>query len=305
MGDGRPNTRSTASQARTPVRVKPEPEQVFAFGPDLCYLRPRTPVRALARSVERGSDGQPATHRPPAPGPRVHRGVHARAGYPPSVREIGEAVGLTSPSTRARPPRHAAAARLPAPRPHQAARHRGALRPEVGRRGRAPPGAPRARSSATSPPAPTCWPRRTSRRSCPVPGRLHRRRRALHAPGARRLDDRRRHPRRRLRGGPLRSPTADEGRHRRRRHPRRGGHGQDLPAHGAPRSCCCRPTPARRRWCSTPPRSRSTAGSSPCSAASSPRPGPPAPGAFRSLPPRRAAPRPERPTGYSLASASS
>ena len=34
----------------------------------------------------------------------------------------------------------------------------------------------------------------------PVPDRLHRRRRPVHAAGARRLDDRRRHPRRRLRG---------------------------------------------------------------------------------------------------------
>ena len=27
-------------------------------------------------------------------------------------------------------------------------------------------------------------------------------------------------------------------RHRRRRHPRRGGHGEDVPAHAATRSCC-------------------------------------------------------------------
>jgi len=31
--------------------------------------------------------------------PRIHRGADPRRGYPPSVREIGEAVGLTSPST--------------------------------------------------------------------------------------------------------------------------------------------------------------------------------------------------------------
>ena len=90
-------------------------------------------------------------------------------GYPPSVREIGEAVGLTSPSTV-----HAHLATLqqpglPAARPHQAPGHRGPLRPHVRRGRRAPAGAPRARWSATSPPAPTCWPRRTSRRCSPLP----------------------------------------------------------------------------------------------------------------------------------------
>ena len=54
-------------------------------------------------------------------------------GYPPSVREIGEAVGLTSPSTVHT---HLATLQrlgLPPPRPHQAPGHRGALRPHLGR----------------------------------------------------------------------------------------------------------------------------------------------------------------------------
>ena len=59
-------------------------------------------------------------------------------GYPPSVREIGEAVGLSSSSTV-----HAHLAALQdkgylTPRPHQAPRHRGPLRRRVGRAGRAP-----------------------------------------------------------------------------------------------------------------------------------------------------------------------
>ena len=52
-------------------------------------------------------------------------------GYPPSVREIGEAVGLTSPSTVHN---HLASLQrlgLPAARPHQASCHRGPVRPVV------------------------------------------------------------------------------------------------------------------------------------------------------------------------------
>ena len=65
-------------------------------------------------------------------------------GYPPSVREIGEAVGPHLALHRALAPGHAPAPRLPAPRPDQAPGHRGPLRPELGRRRpRAAPGAPR------------------------------------------------------------------------------------------------------------------------------------------------------------------
>ena len=107
-------------------------------------------------------------HHPPASGPRLHRAQIRDRGYPPSVREIGEASAsrrrrrCTATSTRSAP-------RLPAPRPDQAAGDRGALGPQLRRGDGAPAGPPRARSSATSPPAPTCWPRRTSRSCCPVP----------------------------------------------------------------------------------------------------------------------------------------
>ena len=53
-------------------------------------------------------------------------------GYPPSVREIGEAVGLTSPSTVHSHLRTLQNARLPAPRPDQAAGHRSALGSQLG-----------------------------------------------------------------------------------------------------------------------------------------------------------------------------
>ena len=49
--------------------------------------------------------------------------------------------------------------------------------------------------------APTCWPSRTSKSCCRSPARLHRQRRALHAAGARRFDDRCRHLGSRLRRG--------------------------------------------------------------------------------------------------------
>src|SRR3954451_9381276 len=64
-------------------------------------------------------------------------------GYPPSVREIGSEGGLPSTSHRPCPLRHPPAPRVPAPRPHQAARHRGPLRRRVGIDGRAPSRPPR------------------------------------------------------------------------------------------------------------------------------------------------------------------
>ena len=102
--------------------------------------------------------------------PRVHRVSRSRErGYPPSVREIGEAVGLTSPSTV-----HSHLNTLQRlgylrrdPTKPRAIEVRYDTEPR--RRHGAPPRPPRARSSATSPPAPTCSPRRTSRSCCPVP----------------------------------------------------------------------------------------------------------------------------------------
>ena len=118
-------------------------------------------------------------------------------GYPPSVREIGEAVGLSSTSTV-----HAHLAALqdkgfltrdPA-KPRAIEVHyesASGARSSGGRCATSP-------SSATSPRAPASSPPRTSRsRACPRG--LHRRRPAVHAAGPRRLDDRRRDPRRRLR----------------------------------------------------------------------------------------------------------
>ncbi|MEZ5247820.1 MAG: helix-turn-helix domain-containing protein [Ilumatobacteraceae bacterium] len=88
-------------------------------------------------------------------------------GYPPSVREIGEAVGLTSPSTV-----HSHLASLERMgflrRDPTKPRDRGALRPELGCGDRAPPGTPRP-PRRRRPPAPTCSHRRTSRRSIPSP----------------------------------------------------------------------------------------------------------------------------------------
>ena len=191
-------------------------------------------------------------------------------GYPPSVREIGEAVGLTSPSTV-----HAHLATLQKlgflrARPHEAPGHRGALRRHLRRPGRAPAGPARAARGRR---------RRRHRRprpgehrgDPPPPGRLHRRGRPLHAAGAGRLDDRGRHRRRRLRRVP-RPEHGRQRRHRRGRHPRRRGHGQDVHAARAARSPCSRRTPGSRRWSSTPTRSRSSARSSRSSAASDPRP---------------------------------
>ncbi len=127
-------------------------------------------------------------------------------GYPPSVREIGDAVGLTSPSTV-----HShlnTLQRLGYLRrdPDQAASHRGALRPQQRRHDGAATGAPR----------PAGRRRRRGhrragggeRRGAPArAGRFHRRRRAVHAAGPGRFDDRDRHPRRRLRRGHPDRPT--------------------------------------------------------------------------------------------------
>ena len=100
-------------------------------------------ARALGRRDAGDFDDRPDTDRPAAPDPRDDRPVDARAGL--------SAVGPRDrPGRRAHvavdgalPPQHAVEAGLPAPRPDQAARHRGALRPQLRRSARAPAGPPR------------------------------------------------------------------------------------------------------------------------------------------------------------------
>ena len=132
-------------------------------------------------------------------------------GYPPTVREIGEAVGLTSPSTvhnhletlkrlgylrrdptkpRAIEVRFDSSVRRPGRAPARAAR---AARRRRRRRHRRPGPGERRGGAAR-------------------PGRLHGRGRAVHAARPGRLDGRGRHPRRRLRG----RPPPGRGRQRRR-----------------------------------------------------------------------------------------
>ena len=187
-------------------------------------------------------------------------------GYPPSVREIGEAVGLTSPSTVHN---------------HLATLQRlGFLRRDPTKpraievRFDAQSGAPVERRPVRHVPlvgdvaaGTDVLAQENIEETHAGPGRPHRRRRPVHAAGPGRLDDRRRHPRRRLRGRP---GAADRraGRHRGGRHPRRGGHGQDLQPQGRQGHPRSRPTPASSPWSSTPTRSRSSARSSPCCVAS-------------------------------------
>ena len=119
-------------------------------------------------------------------------------GYPPSVRGDRRGDRPHVAVDGAQPPQHAAAARLPPPRPNQAAGDRGAVGPQLRRGDGTPAGPPRAarrRRRGRHGRA-----RRGERRGAAAgAGRLHGRGRAVHAPGARRLDDRCRHPRRRLR----------------------------------------------------------------------------------------------------------
>ena len=183
-------------------------------------------------------------------------------GYPPSVREIGEAVGLTSPSTV-----HAHLAAL---------QRRGYLRRD--------PTKPRAIEVRWDPNSDAAIERRPvrhvplrrrrrrrHRRAGPgerrggaaAAGRLHRRGRPVHAAGPGRLDDRGRHPRRRLR----RVPVAGDGRERRRRrgrHPRRRGDGEDLHHAGQVGRAAAGQSPARADGVRARARSRSSVGSSPC-----------------------------------------
>ena len=184
----------------------------------------------------------------------------AQHGYPPTVREIGTAVGLTSSSTV-----HAHLANLerlgllrrdPAkPRALNLVGRSSRRCPPVARDRRHPHAAAarpdrRGRSAA----------RRGARRGAAAGARAaHGLGRELPAARTRRVDDRRRHPQRRLR---RRAPPGHgrERRDRRRARRWRRGHGQaDLPR-GAAASACSRRT---SRW------RRSTPTTSSCSAASS------------------------------------
>ena len=184
-------------------------------------------------------------------------------GYPPSVREIGEAVGPHVAVHRPQPPGHP-----PAPRATC---------------GATPPSRGPSRSAATRPPAPR-W---SAGRSAHVPlvGDVAAGTDVLAQENVEELL-----PlpadftgdgdlfMLRVRGDSMieagildgdyvvaRAPAdGRQRRHRRGRHPRRGGHGQDLSRQGRQDRRSSRPTPGWSRWCSTPTTSRSTARSSPC-----------------------------------------
>ena len=206
----------------------------------------RSSPRPLARAATRDGVPMSPTHTLTARQQQILDCIETAMrdrGYPPSVREIGEAVGLTSPSTVHSHLASLQKHRLPAcatPAKPRAIEVR--YDPNSGRGHRAPPGAPRAARRRR---------RRRHRRAgpgerrgdLPAPGRPHRRRRPLHAAGAGRLDDRRRHPRRRLR----RRPGPDH---------RRATATSSSPASPArrPRS---RPSPARAtRSCCVPANAR-------------------------------------------------
>ena len=113
----------------------------------------------------------------------------ATRGYPPTVREIGEAVGLTSSSSV-----HAQLANLE----RKGLLHQDADEApgDVACRSREAT-ARSCRCSAGSPPVPRSWPPSTSRSTSRCRMASLRRRRPFRAAGRRRLHDRRRHPRRR------------------------------------------------------------------------------------------------------------
>ena len=227
--------------------------------------------RCLARTHDRGTVRRhDRSDPPPAPGPRVRRrrGRATAATRRASGRSARRSACRRAPPSTRTSRRCRTRATSPAT-PPSPARSRSTTTPS-----RAPP------SSAG--PCATCplvgdvaagtgvLAVENVEETLPDPGGLHRRRRALHAPGARRLDDRRRHPRRRLR---RRAPAAD-------------AEPGDTVVAGIPgeeatvktflrrrNKIVLRPenADARARWSSTPPRSRSTARSSRSSAASEPR----------------------------------
>jgi hypothetical protein len=177
-------------------------------------------------------------------------------GYPPSMREIGEAVGLTSPSSVAhqlatlerkgylrRDPNRPRAIEVVHPDDGAAPDARTERRrPRSGRRGAGSadvpsatttrpcvPEASMAPSSAASPPAGRCWPSRSSRTCSRSPARSSGTGTLFLLQVVGRLDDRRRDLRRRLGRG---APAAGRRERRdRRRHDRRRGDGQDTTAH--------------------------------------------------------------------------
>ena len=179
------------------------------------------------------------------------------AGYPPSVREIGEAVGLSSSSTV-----HA---------------HLGALQDKGYLR--RDPTKPRAIEICYEPDSGAMVDRRPVRHvplvgdvaagtgtlaaenieeTMPLPEDLTGDGQLFMLAGPRRVDDRRRHLRPRLRGRPP-AGVRRERRHRRRRHPGRGGDREDVRAQAGQDHPAARRTRCSRTWCSTPRRSRSTA----------------------------------------------
>ena len=140
-------------------------------------------------------------HRPPARHPRRDRNQHARARLSAQRARDRRGGRPHLPLHGAHPPGIARAHGLPAPRPHQAPCHRGAVRPQLGCRHRAPPGSPRAAGGRCRRRVERVGPGERRRGAAPA-GRLRGRRRPVHAASARRLDDRDGHPRRRLRRRP-------------------------------------------------------------------------------------------------------
>ena len=201
-----------------------------------------------------GGDPRRAARRERA-SPRASAGCSTRSGhsverrgYPPSMREIGEAVGLTSSSSvshqlatlerkgflRRDPNRpRAIEVRHPDGRRPAGARRRTAVaatcttsRPAAATPGRPPP---TSRSSAGSPPAGRSWPSRSVEDVFPLPRQVVGEGTLFLLQVAGRLDGRRRDLRRRLGG---RAPAAG-GRQRRHRgrDDRRRGHREDVQAH--------------------------------------------------------------------------
>ena len=207
------------------------------------YMTNRVFDTALANLRTLGRMADASLTGPPAPDPRLHRAQHARARL--SRRRCARSARPSGSPRRPRStptsPRSSGWATCGAT--HQAAGHRGALRPATP----APPwSAARcatSRWSATWPPAPTCWPRRTSRSCCPLPvdftgdGELF----MLRVRGDSMIDAgildgdyvvAASRPR------PTRATSSSPASPARRRRSR------PTPAR-ATRSCCCRPTPAR------------------------------------------------------------
>ncbi len=191
----------------------------------------------------------------------VIRDAVERKGYPPSMREIGEAVGLTSPSSVAhqlatlerkgyvrRDPNRPRAIEVMVPADPVGLRHR---HDRVRRRPAYAVVRPGDRPDRRRRPDPG---RAGRRGGLPAAAPAGRRGHAVPAPGRRRLDGRRRDLRRRLGRG-----QAAAGRRERRhrgRHDRRRGHRQDVQAAGRPRLAdAAQPDLRTRSPATTPPSS--------------------------------------------------